>query len=324
MTVEIVDGSECSQALGECGSEGECDNLCKAEYEGEGSCVMNSCTCNYKCGPSVGPKEIKRDCNAGLGYCGGKCWDECCNSGCASKYNEGIGFCHDYTVGIERVEGNACSEAMGQCGPAGDCDQRCKAQHPGGEGSCDLNLCTCYYSCGPPPSPPGPERKCSGAAGLCTIECGSECCNSECARKYNEGIGFCQLTVGIERVEGDACSEAMGQCGPLGECDQRCKAQHPGGDGSCEMNLCTCYYSCEPERKCTAASGLCTAQCGNDCCNSECARKYKEGVGLCDNSAVTYSMPGLVGMGDSRDRGCPAPALQYSQFDSLFPKSIRG
>ncbi|KAF7838007.1 defensin-like protein 183 [Senna tora] len=212
MMVEVVEGGACTQALGACGAAGDCDERCRIKYQnGQGSCSLGLCTCYYNCGPSLGPTEIKS--KSGLG-----------------------------PFGIERVEGNACSEAMGQCGPAGDCDKRCKAQYPGGEGSCDLNLCTCYYSCGPPPSPPGPERKCTGSAGFCTAQCGSECCNSECARKYNE-VGMNMIA---EVVEGDSCTKAFGECGPTGDCDERCRIQYQNGQGSCTLGLCICYYNCGP------------------------------------------------------------------------------
>ncbi|TKY72749.1 Defensin protein 183 [Spatholobus suberectus] len=72
-------------------------------------------------------------------------------------------------TGPIEVKGNVCSQALGACGPLGQCDQRCKAQHTGGQGSCNLNLCTCYYKCGPPS--PTPPKKCNAGLGLCSAQC---------------------------------------------------------------------------------------------------------------------------------------------------------
>ncbi|RDX88217.1 hypothetical protein CR513_30219, partial [Mucuna pruriens] len=39
------------------------------------------------------------------------------------------------------------------------------------------------------------------------------------------------IITGLIEVEGNVCSQPMGACGPLGECDRRCKAAHSGGQG---------------------------------------------------------------------------------------------
>ncbi|KAE9604731.1 hypothetical protein Lal_00010800 [Lupinus albus] len=39
-----------------------------------------------------------------------------------------------------------CMDSLGACGPAGECDKRCKTMHSDGAESCDFNLCTCVYS----------------------------------------------------------------------------------------------------------------------------------------------------------------------------------
>ncbi|CAJ2637826.1 unnamed protein product [Trifolium pratense] len=85
-----------------------------------------------------------------------------------------------------KVEGDVCSEPMGACGPIGSCNQRCKAKWSGGQGTCNLGLCTCNYSCAPIPSPP--ERKCTSNLGPCNTQCGNACCNSNCASRFVQGI----------------------------------------------------------------------------------------------------------------------------------------
>ncbi|OIW19267.1 hypothetical protein TanjilG_20392 [Lupinus angustifolius] len=60
-----------------------------------------------------------------------------------------------------------CSrDPMGACGAAGQCDQNCKAKHPGGQGSCNFGLCNCDYCVQNPPS----KNYCTGGSGLCA-EC---------------------------------------------------------------------------------------------------------------------------------------------------------
>lgn len=107
-----------------------------------------------------------------------------------------ICFIFWWTGPIE-VEGNACSQPLGTCSSIGQCDARCKAQHSGGQGSCDLNLCTCYYNCGSPS--PNPPKKCNAGLGLCSARCNEACCNSNCAAKYNQGVGICD-TVGTSNL----------------------------------------------------------------------------------------------------------------------------
>nr|KYP62291.1 Defensin-like protein 183 family [Cajanus cajan] len=99
-------------------------------------------------------------------------------------------------TGSIKVKGS-CSQALGACGPLGDCDGRCKAQHSGGQGSCDLNLCTCYYNCGPP-NPPSPKI-CNAGLGLCSFRCNDDCCNSKCASKYYKAVGMCN-TIGTSNL----------------------------------------------------------------------------------------------------------------------------
>nr|AFK46432.1 unknown [Lotus japonicus] len=105
-----------------------------------------------------------------------------------------------------KVQGNTCSEALDQCDSMESCDQKCKGRHNGRRGSCNLGLCTCSYSCGPP-GPKIPSNLCTAGLGLCSTKCGDSYCNSICASKYNQGVGFCYTS------------------GP-------------------SINLCTCQYPC--------------------------------------------------------------------------------
>ncbi|KAF1867753.1 hypothetical protein Lal_00050186 [Lupinus albus] len=79
--------------------------------------------------------------------------------------------------------GKTCTQDdLGACGDPGQCDQRCKAKHSGGEGKCGLGLCTCYHCKENPP--------CDGAIGLCGIGCDENCCKAKCADKF-KGVGYC-------------------------------------------------------------------------------------------------------------------------------------
>ncbi|CAL5189816.1 unnamed protein product [Lathyrus oleraceus] len=40
-----------------------------------------------------------------------------------------------------------CVSPMGECGPAGNCAERCRVSYAGGEGSCTLGLCSCTHGC---------------------------------------------------------------------------------------------------------------------------------------------------------------------------------
>ena len=46
----------------------------------------------------------------------------------------------------------------------------------------------------------------------------------------------------------------------------------------------------EPIRKCTGGQGVCNDKCDQDCCNSKCAAKYKQGVGTCKPYATGYNL----------------------------------
>ncbi|CAL0306487.1 unnamed protein product [Lupinus luteus] len=77
---------------------------------------------------------------------------------------------------------------LGACGRLEECDQKCKAKYPGGgQGSCNLGLCNCYYYTEIPPS----KNYCTGVDGLCALGCGQECCNEKCDNKYFKSKGYC-------------------------------------------------------------------------------------------------------------------------------------
>lgn len=89
---------------------------------------------------------------------------------------------------------------------------------------------------------------------------------------------------------GNPCSDPLGACGPIGDCQQRCEAKHNDGVGSCQFGLCTCVYSCggsqttekivETKRKCTSVVDVSSAQCNDSCCNSKCGSQFNEGIGF--------------------------------------------
>ena len=58
------------------------------------------------------------------------------------KQNQYYKVCN---IGLHQVE--ACTATMGVCGPPGDCDTRCSAEHKDGSGVCDLGFCFCIYPC---------------------------------------------------------------------------------------------------------------------------------------------------------------------------------
>lgn len=89
--------------------------------------------------------------------------------------------------------------------------------------------------------------------------------------------------MGLREVDGvDPCSQPLGACGPIGDCDQRCKGLHSDGSGSCDMGLCICVYGCitppSPPKICTIGLGLCSGDCNEDCCNLKCSRQYNNGA----------------------------------------------
>lgn len=55
-----------------------------------------------------------------------------------------------WIIGNVKVEAGICTDPYGACGPKGECALRCALHHHDGDGACDLGLCTCTYTCGPP------------------------------------------------------------------------------------------------------------------------------------------------------------------------------
>lgn len=95
--------------------------------------------------------------------------------------------------------------------------------------------------------------------------------------------------IGVEAT----CSIFLGSCDGI-ECDVNCKANYTDGKGSCYFNnLCTCFYDRAPPkdttehfRQCTIGyQQSCDADCDESCCNSKCAKTFRDGLGNC----VDYS-----------------------------------
>ncbi|WJX24313.1 Defensin-like protein [Trifolium repens] len=84
------------------------------------------------------------------------------------------------------------------------------------------------------------------------------------------------------------CSTFLGSCDKV-NCDVECKAAFPNGKGTCDYNnLCTCFFDGLPKnplglQKCQIGDGKCTDECDQSCCNSNCGKNYKDGVGQCIN-----------------------------------------
>ncbi|AES65252.1 Defensin fusion [Medicago truncatula] len=89
-----VKGEKCSLFIAGCLDTPACDSYCKDQWSGGiGICSNERCICNFECGGKAGKKAPKRDCNASTGPCSKECGDSCCNNKCASKYNQGVGYC---------------------------------------------------------------------------------------------------------------------------------------------------------------------------------------------------------------------------------------
>ncbi|KAL2893485.1 hypothetical protein RDABS01_009394 [Bienertia sinuspersici] len=105
---------------------------------------------------------------------------------------------------IEMVKGSTCSLRNGECKT--DCAERCKQMHEGYDGKCDRTfyppLCTCYYDCPSPSSPPKLPLadRCHQNNGQCNHEgCGDDCCNANCKDKFagaTNVVGTCQDIIG--------------------------------------------------------------------------------------------------------------------------------
>jgi hypothetical protein len=93
-------------------------------------------------------------------------------------------------------------------------------------------------------------------------------------------------------VEG-TCSIFLGSCDIIKYCDKNCKDLHPDGKGTCYYNnMCTCFFDYGPPknpsedlRMCQIGLDKCTYECDESCCNSKCAKNFKDGAGNCiDNN----------------------------------------
>ncbi|KAF7848567.1 hypothetical protein BT93_L1838 [Corymbia citriodora subsp. variegata] len=86
----------CSEGIGLCGKQNECEQRCHASH-GPGSRVSCDytinpplCTCYYDCPEPPPPPKV---CNGGGGLCTITCKDQCCSDRCATKFNQGRGYC---------------------------------------------------------------------------------------------------------------------------------------------------------------------------------------------------------------------------------------
>ncbi|KAE9604732.1 hypothetical protein Lalb_Chr11g0074881 [Lupinus albus] len=56
------------------------------------------------------------------------------------------------------------------------------------------------------------------------------------------GVNMMLVAVKASSNNDIVCYESLGACGSPKQCDQRCKAMHSDGVGSCGFNSCTCVY----------------------------------------------------------------------------------
>ncbi|CAI8601819.1 unnamed protein product [Vicia faba] len=89
------------------------------------------------------------------------------------------------------------------------------------------------------------------------------------------------------QVEGGECTNVVGPCeGCSFVCNVFAAGSKVLGHDCSFNNLCTCTFE-EPakgEPKCDIGLGLCTSDCGNDCCKKKCTSKYPStGSGSCVN-----------------------------------------
>ncbi|WJX24037.1 Defensin-like protein [Trifolium repens] len=90
-----VKGDQCSQDLGGCVDTPTCNSYCKDQWSGgNGACAFGKCICYYTCGGKPGKGAPKRNCEASPGPCSKECGNGCCNNKCASRYNQGVGYCN--------------------------------------------------------------------------------------------------------------------------------------------------------------------------------------------------------------------------------------
>lgn len=90
-----------------------------------------------------------------------------------------------------------CTEAMIRCDSKQECHKYCKSKFTHGVGSCESDLCTCTYECGPVP-PDEPPRRCSIGRGSCDACKG--CCYKICTNEYKNGLAYCNVLTPTSRI----------------------------------------------------------------------------------------------------------------------------
>ncbi|KAK9758134.1 hypothetical protein RND81_01G209700 [Saponaria officinalis] len=109
--------------------------------------------------------------------------------------------------------------------------------------------------------------------------------------KFHVLLIFVLLAFETMKIEAQ-CIDPLGECGPAGECDKRCKEKHPDGGGECNFGMCQCVYGCEPPKPpepkiCTSNDGLCPKGCDNNCCTANCKTKWPTATGQCQRMIST-------------------------------------
>ncbi|KAK9758131.1 hypothetical protein RND81_01G209400 [Saponaria officinalis] len=97
--------------------------------------------------------------------------------------------CATAVKGVEEI----CHDPLGDCG---QCDQKCKAKHPGGEGECNNGQCVCTFACDVHEFPPPEPKTCTSNDGACSLSCGDDCCTAMCKTKWSTATGECQQIIG--------------------------------------------------------------------------------------------------------------------------------
>ncbi|XP_010435730.1 PREDICTED: putative defensin-like protein 180 [Camelina sativa] len=100
------------------------------------------------------------------------------------------------------------------------------------------------------------------------------------------------VAVVINQTRAESCNDVVGTCE---NCDERCKAKHGPScisrcDGQFGVFLCTCTYECvppsppSPPKVCNGGtSTMCSQNCPEKCCDTNCAQKYSGGRGFCNS-----------------------------------------
>ncbi|QHO06810.1 hypothetical protein HN51_065818 [Arachis hypogaea] len=105
--------------------------------------------------------------------------------------------------------------------------------------------------------------------------------------QYTVLLLFTTSSILVVMVDGDRCKDdLLGDC--TSDCNQKCVAAHPGGEGICGPSLgfrnrCWCYYECPPLKKCQDSFFIDRGCADNTKCDLACAAKYpgKGAEGTC-------------------------------------------